>query len=128
MCSDGLAGMSSGQLIGHMFGECSNPEWTCRAIIDAANATGGRDNVSAVVIKVKTATPNALGVNQGFLYKLSVIITAGSEPRSNRIVISGRTCYLTRSEADPGTKHTCHPAFPSVSYGRLGLQPCLHFV
>lgn len=53
LCSDGLHGMVDEERIAHLL--CSarhNPEKVCRNLIDEANACGGRDNISAVYIKI----------------------------------------------------------------------------
>jgi serine/threonine protein phosphatase PrpC len=52
LCSDGLAGVISDEAIGEILGRATSPERICQNLIDAANAAGGIDNITAVVIQV----------------------------------------------------------------------------
>jgi protein phosphatase len=52
LCSDGLTGMVSDRRIAHLLRQQPTPEEACQALIAAANAAGGRDNISAIVIDV----------------------------------------------------------------------------
>lgn len=49
LCSDGLTGMVEDAEIARILGSCADPEAACRALVDAANAAGGKDNVTVVV-------------------------------------------------------------------------------
>jgi len=51
LCSDGLNGMLDDDVIGRLLGE-GNPEAAARRLVDAANAAGGEDNVTVVVVDV----------------------------------------------------------------------------
>lgn len=53
LCSDGLHGMVPEKEISEILCADSEPQVICRSLIDAANAHGGRDNISCVVIKVR---------------------------------------------------------------------------
>jgi serine/threonine protein phosphatase PrpC len=52
LCSDGLSGMLEDQTINRIVQESANPQAACDALIDAANAAGGEDNVSVIVVKI----------------------------------------------------------------------------
>lgn len=49
LCSDGLSGTVPESQIARLLGETEAPEDCCRHLIDAANAVGGTDNITAVV-------------------------------------------------------------------------------
>jgi protein phosphatase len=52
LCSDGLTGMVSEGEILSLLQEAPSPEEACERLIAAANAAGGRDNVTAVLLSV----------------------------------------------------------------------------
>ena len=52
LCSDGLYGMVPEREIARLLRSGREPEKVCRNLIDAANAHGGRDNISAVYIQI----------------------------------------------------------------------------
>jgi len=52
LCSDGLSGMVTDQNIFEIFQKASCPQMACEQLIRAANANGGDDNSSVVIIKV----------------------------------------------------------------------------
>jgi serine/threonine protein phosphatase PrpC len=52
LCSDGLSGMIDDAHIYNIVMQAVSPQAACDALIEAANAAGGEDNVSAIVIKV----------------------------------------------------------------------------
>ena len=58
LCSDGLTGMVSDRRIAHLLRQQPTPEDACQALIAAANAAGGRDNISAIVIDVDAVPPD----------------------------------------------------------------------
>jgi serine/threonine protein phosphatase PrpC len=53
MCSDGLSDMVSDVAIAKIASSDADLEHKCGQLIDAANAAGGRDNISVLVIEVK---------------------------------------------------------------------------
>jgi serine/threonine protein phosphatase PrpC len=53
LCSDGLYGMLEDNKIGALLGSSSNPDTVCGRLINAANEAGGRDNISAVYIRIE---------------------------------------------------------------------------
>lgn len=58
LCSDGLSDMLSIREIANgMASANANLETACDALIEKANANGGRDNISVILIKVKSETP-----------------------------------------------------------------------
>jgi len=52
LCSDGLSGMVEDERIYKLVLEASNPQAACDTLIEAANAAGGQDNTSVVIVKV----------------------------------------------------------------------------
>src|SRR5947208_5006622 len=52
-CSDGLWEMVRNPQIADILNHASDPQTACTQLIDAANAGGGEDNVSAVVVFVR---------------------------------------------------------------------------
>jgi protein phosphatase len=54
LCTDGLSGMVPDARIAELLGE-RDPEVACRALVDEANARGGRDNVTAIVARFDPA-------------------------------------------------------------------------
>lgn len=52
LCSDGLSGMVEDERICKTVQEASNPQAACETLIKAANAAGGQDNISVVIVKV----------------------------------------------------------------------------
>jgi serine/threonine protein phosphatase PrpC len=50
LCSDGLSGMLTGEQIAHLLHTHTEPELACKALVEAANAAGGKDNITALVV------------------------------------------------------------------------------
>lgn len=50
LCSDGLTGMVADAAIAATLAERREPEAACRALVEAANAAGGRDNITVLVV------------------------------------------------------------------------------
>ena len=53
LCSDGLYGMVPEKNIARILRSSRSPERVCRRLVDKANENGGRDNISAVYIKIE---------------------------------------------------------------------------
>jgi protein phosphatase len=53
LCSDGLTKMISDERLGRILGGDGEPEDLCQKFVDAANASGGLDNITAVVVFVE---------------------------------------------------------------------------
>lgn len=53
LCSDGLTGMLTDNELRRLLGSAPTPEFACQQLIAAANAAGGRDNVTAVVLEAQ---------------------------------------------------------------------------
>ena len=49
LCSDGLSGMVADEQIAAILQDESDPERACRRLVDAANANGGKDNITVIV-------------------------------------------------------------------------------
>lgn len=52
LCSDGLYGMMEDDDMMHIMRSSQSPQAVCQRLIDKANENGGRDNISAVYIKI----------------------------------------------------------------------------
>jgi protein phosphatase len=52
LCSDGLTGMVEDHVIQRTVQEADTPQAACDQLIDAANAAGGDDNITAVIIQI----------------------------------------------------------------------------
>ena len=52
LCSDGLTGMLADDELAVILGQEPSPAGACRRLIDAANAAGGLDNITALVLAV----------------------------------------------------------------------------
>lgn len=57
LCSDGLTSMLTDAQIASILGSYRDPESTVHALVDAANAAGGHDNISVVVVDITTDAP-----------------------------------------------------------------------
>ena len=61
LCSDGLSGVLAPDDIRAVVTDGADLEEICRALIDAANARGGPDNITAVVVDVGTVQGSSAG-------------------------------------------------------------------
>ena len=55
LCSDGLTGVVSEEKIGGIIASAATPQEACERLLDAANAAGGPDNITAVLIEIPDA-------------------------------------------------------------------------
>jgi protein phosphatase len=55
LCTDGLTGMVSDEDVAAILKTAAEPESACRSLVDAANARGGRDNVTVLVADYTSA-------------------------------------------------------------------------
>jgi protein phosphatase len=53
LCSDGLSDMLEDEAIAKILASETDPELAAAQLIDAANANGGRDNISVLLVEVK---------------------------------------------------------------------------
>lgn len=51
LCSDGLSGMLTDEIMRRLVMDAASPQAACDALIDAANRAGGEDNITAIVVK-----------------------------------------------------------------------------
>ncbi|MDZ4169723.1 MAG: Stp1/IreP family PP2C-type Ser/Thr phosphatase [Coriobacteriia bacterium] len=65
LCSDGLTGMLTDDVIAQMLGDYRDPATAARTLIDAANEAGGQDNVSVVVVDIGGAGSSGRGFRSG---------------------------------------------------------------
>ena len=57
LCSDGLSDMvNDAEMCGILLGENASLDDACRALVDQANAHGGHDNISVVLVRIKPAS------------------------------------------------------------------------
>jgi PPM family protein phosphatase len=61
LCSDGLHGVVTEEMIAEILGRHTDPGDACDALIDAANHAGGPDNVTALVVAIPPAAAVADG-------------------------------------------------------------------
>ncbi|MHB9003357.1 MAG: Stp1/IreP family PP2C-type Ser/Thr phosphatase, partial [Coriobacteriia bacterium] len=61
LCSDGLTAMIDDPEIADIMSSYRDPGMTVRALVDAANAAGGQDNISVVVVEITDSDPEAYG-------------------------------------------------------------------
>jgi len=52
LCSDGLTGMISDEQIATLLTEVPDRDSTCRALVGAANAAGGKDNITVILVDI----------------------------------------------------------------------------
>ena len=64
LCSDGLTGMLEDARIAEILGGYRDPDTSARALIDAANESGGHDNISVIVVDVDTTAAPASGTRE----------------------------------------------------------------
>jgi protein phosphatase len=57
LCSDGLTGMVADVAIARLLEEWADPDLVCGSLVSAANAAGGRDNITALVVDWLGLTP-----------------------------------------------------------------------
>jgi protein phosphatase len=50
LCSDGLWGVLSDEQMSHLIAASASPVQACQSLVEAANAAGGPDNISAVLV------------------------------------------------------------------------------
>lgn len=51
LCSDGLSGMVADETMHRVVMAAASPQGACDALIDAANAAGGEDNITAIIVR-----------------------------------------------------------------------------
>lgn len=56
-CSDGLHGMLEDEQLFAILSKEEDPQAACKALIDAANEAGGKDNISAVCVRIPGKEP-----------------------------------------------------------------------
>jgi bile acid-coenzyme A ligase len=59
LCSDGLYGVVEHEALTRIVAEQRSPEDTCAALVQAANSAGGPDNITALVVDIPEAIPEA---------------------------------------------------------------------
>jgi len=51
LCSDGLSGLVSEEVIGEIVASAPTPQDACQRLLEAANAAGGPDNITAILVE-----------------------------------------------------------------------------
>lgn len=85
LCSDGLCGMLSDAVMGGMLSSRSDTAETCKELIAAANAAGGTDNITVLLLDVLEGKP-------------------APPPKKKQAVTSGGTIPTATSTAGGGSK------------------------
>lgn len=87
LCSDGLTGPVSDEEIAEILRAHDDGESACQALIDAANAAGGPDNITVLLIRVTDSSEasGAAGTNPEATQEL----TFGESPASSREPYTG---------------------------------------
>lgn len=57
LCSDGLYDMLSEKTIAEMLGKCTDLDLCTKNLVELANAGGGKDNISVILVRPRDATP-----------------------------------------------------------------------
>lgn len=65
LCSDGLTNMLTDREIGEIIAKEPDAQRACDQLVEAANANGGKDNITAIVIRYGRFTPTALARPNG---------------------------------------------------------------
>jgi protein phosphatase len=68
LCSDGLHGYVDDQRLSYLLNARTDLDATAHALIDAANETGGYDNISVQLIRVRSV--ERMGLYRGRPYRL----------------------------------------------------------
>ena len=55
LCSDGMSGMVDDQTMYNIVISAANPQAACDALVAAANAAGGEDNISTIIVQIVQA-------------------------------------------------------------------------
>jgi serine/threonine protein phosphatase PrpC len=58
LCSDGLTEMVPDAAIAAILGAELDPEAACTKLVAQANAAGGRDNITVLIVRFDTADPS----------------------------------------------------------------------
>ena len=82
-CSDGLHGMLEDEKMNELLQSAPDTEAACRALIDAANEAGGRDNISAVVLQIRK--PGIMDAATAAIKKVSAAFGLNSKPPDDKI-------------------------------------------
>lgn len=69
LCCDGLTDMVPEPELEALLSRQFRPDESCRRLIDSANAAGGKDNITAVVVDIRFPAPNGQGEDKskGFI-------------------------------------------------------------
>lgn len=65
LCSDGLTGMLENETIAEILAAHREPKEAASALVDAANAAGGQDNISVVIVDIDDGGSASSGTREG---------------------------------------------------------------
>lgn len=97
LCSDGLTSMVGERELSRIMGSRQRLHDVGEALIAAANAAGGRDNVTVVLLRVEEVGELALG--DGAPEHATVVGLAGTGA-----IVAGAAALASREEAEPGER------------------------
>jgi PPM family protein phosphatase len=102
LCSDGLTGVVEDDEIARMLAERDDPDETLKRLIAAANAGGGPDNVTAVILRYGEGPTVAGGAVEAVEDEDATGPIGGPDPTTGGSGRSGPVVIGTRSEAGDG--------------------------
>jgi PPM family protein phosphatase len=79
LCSDGLSGMIRNDEIFAALSRMENPLDTCKELTDRANAAGGHDNITVIVVRVTGGAPEAADEDRAGYQKYAILDSAEVE-------------------------------------------------
>jgi len=84
LCSDGLSGMlRDDEIVGVIDGPGTDPYGTAEALVRAANAAGGEDNVTVVVFEIVEGEPRPMPASPDETTSEDVAAATASEPEAD---------------------------------------------
>lgn len=79
LCSDGLSGMIRNEEIAEVLSEASSPFEACRELTERANAAGGHDNITVIVVSVVGGAPEPAPGELAFYQKYAIADSADED-------------------------------------------------
>jgi PPM family protein phosphatase len=73
LCSDGLSGMIRNDEIAEVLSTAPSPLEACKELTERANAAGGHDNITVIVMKVIEGAPRALESEKAAYQKYAIV-------------------------------------------------------
>src|SRR5690606_29100726 len=79
LCSDGLSGMIRNEEIAEVLSETESPLEACRELTERANAAGGHDNITVIVVRVVGGAPEPAPGEIAFYQKYAIADSADED-------------------------------------------------